>query len=319
MTGRRHVRAGVVGLVACVLVVVATMNVARLPFLGGGGHELRAEFADTTGLEEGDRVEIAGVTVGRVTHLAMGRARIVVTFTVDSAAHLGDRTTARIKVTNLLGSKYLEVEPAGGGTVGGLIPLARTRPAYDLTSAIGDLTDTVEPIDVGQLERALQAVAGTFRGSGPDVRASLRGLSQISRTIAARDDQVTSLLRRSEQLTGSLDGSRQDVAALVHESALLLGELDRRSAAIHGLIVHTRELSDQLHGLVQDNEAQIRPALAALGRVTQQLQDRQRALRATVRGVAEFARVFVNTIGSGPWFDSYIGNGPDSLKIEDPK
>ena len=28
-------------------------------------------------------------------------------------------------------------------------------------------------------------------------------------------------------------------------------------------------------------------------------------------------RVFVNTIGGGPWFDSYIGNAPDNLEIEE--
>jgi len=146
----------------------------------------------------------------------------------------------------------------------------------------------------------------------------VRGLSTLARTIADRDEAVARLLRRSEQLTSSLDGSREDIAALVTDAGSLLAELDRRRDAIHGLIVHTRALAQQLHGLVTENRAAVAPALASLGKVTAQLESRQADVEATLRAVAKFARVFVNTIGGGPWFDSYIGNLPDSLKIEGP-
>jgi phospholipid/cholesterol/gamma-HCH transport system substrate-binding protein len=142
-------------------------------------------------------------------------------------------------------------------------------------------------------------------------------MSRLSRTVASRDEELGRLLESSALLTGTLDGSREDVAALLRDAAVLLEELDRRREAVSGLIVHTRELAVQVRGLVRDNEEQIGPALAALGEVADQLESRQRDLRATVRGVVKFARVFVNTIGGGPWFDSYIGNAPDNLEIEE--
>jgi phospholipid/cholesterol/gamma-HCH transport system substrate-binding protein len=141
----------------------------------------------------------------------------------------------------------------------------------------------------------------------------------MARTITARNDDLASLLKRSRTVTASLATSRHDIATLIRSAALLLDELDRRKAAIRGLIIHTRELAAQLHGLVRDNQASLRPALDALSAVTLQLRQRQRALRSTLHGVALFARVFVNTIGGGPWFDSYVGNAPNSLKREDPQ
>ncbi len=315
---RRPAYAGAIGLVITLLVVLAALNAGRLPFIGQGGRELSANFTDASGIEAGDRVEIAGVRVGEVRGLEMGRGFITVSFTVQDGIRLGDLTTARIKVGNLLGSKFLQVVPAGTGTLDETIPVARTAPAYDVTAALGDLTSTTEPIDTGKLEQALASISSTFAGAGPDVQASMRGLATISRTIAERDQDVSSLLTKSETLTSSLDASRGDIAALVRDAASLLTELDRRRAAIHGLIVNTTELSRQLHGLVQDNETQLTPALTALGSVTSQLEARQNDLTATLRAVALFARIFVNTIGSGPWFDSYIGNLPDSLKVEGP-
>ena len=315
--GRDPVRAGAVGLVACAIVVALAMNAGRLPLIGHGGREVSAQLADASGLRVGDRVEVAGVDVGRVEDMWIGEGHIVTTFTVDESVRLGDATTARIKVGNLLGSKYLELVPAGAGPLDDTIPLSRTEPAYDLTTAFEDLTQTVEPIDTDQLESALGALAETFRGAGGDVRSALRGMSRLSRTVASRDEELDRLLQSSALLTGTLDGSREDVAALLRDAAVLLDELDRRRDAIRGLVVHTRELTVQVRGLVRDNEQEVGPALDALGEVADQLESRQQDLRATLRGVVKFARVFVNTIGGGPWFDSFIGNAPDNLEIEE--
>jgi phospholipid/cholesterol/gamma-HCH transport system substrate-binding protein len=317
-TPRRPAYAGAIGLVITLLLVLAALNAGRLPFIGQGGHVLAADFTDASGIEKGDRVEVAGIRVGAVRSLAMGRGYIKVSFTIDQHIHLGSTTTARIKVGNLLGSKYLQVMPAGTGSLSGTIPVSRTAPAYDVTQALGDFTNTVAPINTGQLETALNSITTTFRGAGPDVRASVRGLSSIARTIADRDQDVSSLLNRSQRLTATLDGSRGDIAALVTDAGNLLAELNRRRAAIHGLIVHTDALAAQLHGLVVDNRATITPALVALGKVTGQLESRQASVEATLTAVAKFSRLFVDTIGSGPWFDSYLGNAPDSLKIEGP-
>ncbi|RNL78395.1 MCE family protein [Nocardioides marmorisolisilvae] len=317
-TPRRPAYAGAIGLAITALLIFAAMNAGRLPVIGHGGREVRADFVDASGIEKGDRVEVAGVRVGEVRGLAMGRGHIEVRFTVADGIKLGSRTTARIKVGNLLGSKYLQVIPAGGGTLTGTIPVSRTRPAYDVTAALGDFTETTAPIDTKQLETALSSITTTFRGAAPDVRASVRGLSTIARTIADRDADVSALLSRSEKLTASLDSSRGDIAGLVRDAGLLLAELDRRREAIHGLIVHTDALAVQLHGLVRDNQATLAPALAALGQVTAQLERRQHDVEATLHAVAKFARVFVDTIGSGPWFDSYIANLPDSVTKDAP-
>jgi phospholipid/cholesterol/gamma-HCH transport system substrate-binding protein len=70
---------------------------------------------------------------------------------------------------------------------------------------------------------------------------------------------------------------------------------------------------------VRDNERRIGPALRNINRVVGILQDRQVQLQRTVHNLATFARVFVDTIGSGPWFDSYIANVPDRVSTTDPQ
>lgn len=309
--------AALIGLAVIALLVVGSFKVADLPVIGTQGNTLTAEFSDASGLKVGDRVEIAGVDVGDVTSLTMGHARVIAKFRVQSKARLGTDTGAAIRVGNLLGTKYVEVLPRGTGTLrkDTTIPLSRTRPAYDVVSAFGDLTDTVEPINSVEVEKALQSVADTFRGSSQDVKAAVRGLSAVSRSVASRDTEVQQLLRRSETLAASLDGSREDIGSLIKDASALLAEIDKRRDTLRSLIIHTNDLSEQLHGLVRDNQAQISPTLQNLERVTTLLAKRQDQLGATLHDLAAFTKVFVNTIGSGPWFDSYIANVPDKPVI----
>ena len=148
---------GMVGLVACAVLVALAMNIGRLPIIGEGGREIAADFSDIGGIEVGDRVEVAGIRVGSVRKLTMGPGYVRVSFTVPDDLRLGARTRAAIKVSNLLGSKFINVVPGGAGQLSRSIPLARTTSPYDVTTAFEDLTTTVEPLDTARLAKALDS------------------------------------------------------------------------------------------------------------------------------------------------------------------
>ena len=312
-------RLGLYGSVALVLVLLLTQRLDALAQALSGGDRVTAYFTDSTGLSPGDRVEVSGIAVGRVTEVEIDGARIRVEARVEDPVRLGDRTTAAIKVGNLLGSKYLELEPAGPGRLDDPIPTSRTSPAYDVVQAVSDLSDTVGEIDTDQLAQALDSVAETFRGAGPDVRRAVQGVSRLSRVVASRDEALRSLLDGTETVVASLDDSKESLSRFVRAASLLLAEVDRQRTTISRLIDNSLALSREVRGLIRDNEEQIRPALDNIGRVVGLLRDRQDDLARTVHNLATFARVFVDTIGSGPWFDSYLANVPDEVSTTGPE
>lgn len=315
----RRARTGLIGIVTVLLLMVLTQRLGDLVDLLGGGDEVTAYFSDSTGLAEGDRVEISGIAVGRVKDVAIDGPRIKVVAAVDNPIRLGRDTTAAIKVGNLLGSKYLELHPEGDGRLSGPIPESRTAPAYDVVSAVSDLSTTVQEIDTRQLGKAMDVVADTFRGASPEIRRAVSGVSDLSAAVYSRDTELRSLLSDTETVVASLDGSKEALSRFVRAASLLLAEVDAQRDTIHRLIVHSRDLSEQLRGLVRDNQSQIGPALDNIDRVVGLLEARQDKLRATVRNLATFARVFIDTIGSGPWFDSYIANAPDQVSTTGPE
>ncbi|WP_267241642.1 MCE family protein [Streptomyces sp. PR69] len=307
---RNPVVIGAAGLTAVTLLITAAFHVESLPLIGGG-QTYSAAFSEAGGLKPGDEVRIAGVKVGKVDGVGLDGGHVKVTFRIDDEDRkLGSRTGASIRVKTILGAKYLALQPKGEGRLkpGGEIPLKRTVPAYDVVEAFSDLTVTTEQIDKERLAAALDTLSTTFEDAPDEVKASIQGLSKLSRTVASRDEALRTLLDHADGVTGVLAERRKEFSRLVRDGDKLLAEIHARREAIHALLKSSVALSVQLSGLVKDNRQAIGPALKRLNTVVRMLERNQASLDRSVRLLAPYARVFTNTLGNGRWFDSYIQN-----------
>ncbi|GCB44901.1 MCE family protein [Streptomyces sp. NL15-2K] len=306
---RNPVVIGAVGLTVLALLAVAAFNADRLPVIGDG-ETYSAAFAEAGGLKPGDEVRIAGVKVGKVQEVDLDDDHVKVTFKIKGEPGFGTATGASIRVKTILGAKYLALHPKGTGQLkpGSEIPLKRTVSAYDVVQAFSDLTTTTEEVDTDRLAQALDTISTTFEDSPSEVRASLKGLSRISRTVASRDKALRELLDHANGVTGVLADRSSDFTALVKDGDTLFKEISKRRTAIHKLLKSSAALGVQLSGLVQDNEKEIGPALRGLNRVVEMLERNQSSLDRSIKLLAPYVRVFTNTLGNGRWFDSYVQN-----------
>lgn len=302
---RNPVVIGAVGLGLILAMLLLAFNIDALPLLAGRSYS--AALTEAGGLKTGDDVRVAGVKVGKVTAVGLDGNHVRVDFRVGRSTDLGDKTSASVRIRTILGQKFLALEPAGTGELSE-IPVSRTTPAYDVVEAFSDLGTTTGAIDTGQLARALDTLSSTFRDSPDQVRAAVDGLGRLSRTIASRDTELRTLLDRANGVTGVLAARNTQLVRLLRDGDLLLQELRRRREAIHAVLVSTATLSRELAGLVRDNRAAIRPALANLGKVLATLQANQEDLDRSIRLLAPFVRVYADTTGNGRWFDTYIQN-----------
>ncbi|GGW31039.1 MCE family protein [Streptomyces caelestis] len=300
---------GAIGLTVLALLTVAAFNADRLPVIGDG-ETYSAAFAEAGGLKPGDEVRIAGVKVGKVEEVDLDGDHVQVTFKIKGEPRFGTATGASIRVKTILGAKYLALHPRGRGQLapGSEIPLKRTVPAYDVVQAFSDLTTTTEKVDTDQLAKALDTISTTFEDSPEEVRASIKGLSKISRTVASRDKALRELLDHANGVTGVLADRSGDFTALVKDGDKLFKEISKRRTAIHKLLKTSAALGIQLSGLVQDNEKEIGPALKGLNTVVKMLERNQSSLDRSIKLLAPYVRVFTNTLGNGRWFDSYVQN-----------
>ncbi|MGW0735357.1 MCE family protein [Streptomyces sp. NPDC002851] len=306
---RNPVVIGAIGLTVIVALIAAAFNADRLPLIGDG-EEYSAAFSESGGLKSGDEVRIAGVKVGKVDEVDLDGDHVKVTFRLKGEPAFGTRTGASIRIKTILGAKYLSLEPKGPGQLepGSEIPLSRTTPAYDVVEAFSDLTETTEQVDTDQLAKALDTISTTFEDSPAEVKASIKGLSRISKTVASRDKALRELLDNANGVTGVLAERTDEFSKLVKDGDKLFREIDKRRKVIRALLKSSVALGIQLSGLVEDNKKEIGPALANLNSVVKLLERNQKSLDRSVKLMAPYIRVFTNTLGNGRWFDSYIQN-----------
>lgn len=303
ISDHQKVRIAIIGLVLMLLAVLLTMNLKRLPFVGGGD-TYRAEFSDAAGLAVGEEVRVAGIKVGQVTDIELGHAKVVVSFQVKGV-DLGSRTTASIEVKTLLGQHYLSLDPRGGGELG-TIPLARTTTPVNIVPAFQQLSTQVRQIDTDQVAEAFDALTETLSATAPQMKGTLQGLARLSRTITTRDDEVAELLARSQDVSAVVADRDTEIGELLTSTADVLGVLDQRRTAIRQIIDGTVALSRQLTGLARDNDAALKPALSKLNRVLAVLRENDDKIDEIIRYTSIYGREFTNVGGSGHFFDATV-------------
>jgi phospholipid/cholesterol/gamma-HCH transport system substrate-binding protein len=234
---------------------------------------------------------------------------VTVSFDVHGA-HFGKETSASVEVLNLLGTKFLDLTPAGAGQLpkGGTIPIGRTHTTYDVVSTLNQLTTTTEQLDTDQLATALRTLAGTIDASAPEVHQSFTGISRLSASIASRNHEVEQLLHHADDVTRLLAERKGDLVTHMEQGDQVFQALELRKQAIHRLLVGARQLAGTLTGIAEDNRAEIGSALADLHQVTSNLRRQKDSIRATIHNLEPYASVLINVIGTGPWFDAYVPN-----------
>ncbi|GAB3789570.1 MCE family protein [Nocardioides ungokensis] len=308
---RNPVIVGAVSLAVIAMMILAAFKAQDLPLIGGGD-TYYAAFSEAGGLKANDEVRIAGVRVGKVESVELDGDHVKVAFRVDTSSQFGDQTQAAIKVKTLLGAMYLSLEPAGSGqlSAGSEIPVERTSSPFDVVDAFSGLAKTSEQINTDQLAKSLTTLADLTRNTPEEFRSALDGVSRLSSNIASRDDQINTLLKNLSRVSTVLDARDQDIVGLMKDSDVLFRALVQRREAVHNLLVSTSTLSKELTALVKQSRADLKPALTHLDSVVAVLNKNEDNLDNSLRLMAPFYRVFANTLGNGPWFDTYIQNLP---------
>jgi phospholipid/cholesterol/gamma-HCH transport system substrate-binding protein len=294
-----------VGLVAAI--VIGALQYKKLPFFKPG-KEYSAYFSEASGLMEGEAVQVAGLRVGAVSSITLDGPRVLIKFEVDKHIPLGDRSEASIRTKSLLGAKVLEITPRGKNQLSGPIPMDRTRPAYQLPDALGDLAHTVRGLNTDQLNQSLSTLADTFKDTPADLRLAVAQVARFSQTLDDRDAQLRDLLADANKATAVLGQRSDQLVALLNDANALLAQLRTQSTALAQLSANVSAVARQLSGFIADNRTQLRPALDKINGVLAIVDKRKENVQKSIKMLDSYALALGESVSSGPFFKAYLGN-----------
>ncbi|MFZ5775489.1 MAG: outer membrane lipid asymmetry maintenance protein MlaD [Thermodesulfobacteriota bacterium] len=101
-------------------------------------YTVQAKFGNVSGLKRGAVVEMAGVVVGKVAAIGLGKGdQAVVRLQIDKEIQISEDAIASIKTQGIIGDKYIKITPGGAETMlaeGGMIE--ETESAVDLEELV---------------------------------------------------------------------------------------------------------------------------------------------------------------------------------------
>jgi len=304
---RDPVRIGAIGLIVVGLVPLLAWYYDDLPFVSPGKF-YSAYFAEAGGLTSGADVQVSGLKVGSVSSVSLDGPRVLVKFKVDRDVHLGDRTEAAVKTKSLLGTKILGVTPRGDGQLAATIPLDRTKPAYQLPDALGDITAAISGLNTDQLSNSLQVLAQTFQDTPPDIEVAVRGVARFSKTLDKRDAELRNLLSNANKATSVLAQRSDEVVRLIADTNSLLKQLRTQSAALDHVATNISRVSQQLSGVANDNRAQLKPALDRLNGALTLVDNHKEKVQEWIKKFGSYVLSLGESVSSGPFFKAYVVN-----------
>jgi phospholipid/cholesterol/gamma-HCH transport system substrate-binding protein len=307
--GSHLIRAGFIGVVLIVLVIAIGLQPQRLTSLATSVRH-QALFSEAGGLVAGNDVTVSGTKVGTVSSVGLDKGDALVTFTINGNAALGSQTTAHIRTGTLLGERVLTLESAGGGKLrsSDVIPVSRTSSPYSLTDAVSDLTTYTANTDTQSLNQSLDTLSETIDQVAPQLGPAFDGLTRLSKSLNERNGSLGELLKTAGDVTGILSQRSQQVNTLLLNANDLLSVLVARRNAIVNLLANTSAVSQQLSGLVHDNEAKLAPALKRINSVTAMLEKNRDNIGKALPGLAKFETTQGEAVSSGFYYQAYVPN-----------
>jgi phospholipid/cholesterol/gamma-HCH transport system substrate-binding protein len=304
---RSPVVIGTIGVAVIALIVAFALSYANIPFLSGA-KRYSAYFSEASGLITGGDVQVAGLQVGKVNSISIDANKVLITFDISNDVHIGDRSEATIRTKALLGTKVLDITPRGDRPLDGPIPVERTKPAYQLVDALGELSTTISGLNTDQLNQSLTTLAQTFAETPDNVKIAVDGVARISQTLNERDAQLRDLLANANKATTVLAERSEQIVGLVHNTNALLAALQTQRSSLDHISANISALAQQLSSFIDENRAQLRPALDKLNGVLTIVDNRKAQVQESIKKLNAYAMSLGESVSSGPFFKAYLGN-----------
>ncbi|MEV6274225.1 MCE family protein [Nocardia sp. NPDC051832] len=287
----------------------------------------KAIFTSSSGMLPGAKVRIAGVPVGSVTSVKVGKDNLAhVEFDVDRRYALLTSTRATIKYENLVGDRYMELleGPGSADTLreGGTIGKDKTSPALDLDMLLGGFKPLLRGLDPGQVNDLTSALLQIFQGQGGTLVSLLNSGGSFGKTLAERDELIGNVINNLNTVLGTIDQRGEQFRTTLDELQRLVTGLAENKDPLGDALPRIAGATGELNSLL----AQARPDLAGtignLGRLATNLDNGSETVDWVLQNLPDTYKKLIRIGSYGAFLQMYICgtwllvDGPDGKPIE---
>ena len=130
---------GIFLLIGIIAITFLALRIGDFQLLNNQQYIIKAEFTSVSGLKKGAHVEIAGVSVGKVTNIIFNPETYLaeVHIAIENSIQIPDDSIASIRTSGIIGDKFLKISPGGSDNI--IEPnmiISETEPSINLEELI---------------------------------------------------------------------------------------------------------------------------------------------------------------------------------------
>ena len=270
----------------------------------------RATFDDVTGLLPNDNVKIAGVVVGKVQSISVADGRARVTFTVKKSVTLGPDTTAAIRWRNLIGQRYVYVNPdPNPHPVTKLVngEIKSTTSTVDLGELFNRLGPIVTSLDSKQINDFLDTVSQALDGNQDKIGKAIDDLSTLAKGLATRDQSIGHLIDNLNTVAGTIANRDQQIRVMLDNLVLISQTFSANTQTLDSALQEFGTFSTNLQTILSNNRAEIDRLIDNLDLITSDVvAPKLDVLDHALKGVDEASRHIFLSARLGEWLNEAI-------------
>jgi len=256
-------------------------------------YSLTANFDDVTGLNNGDSVKVAGVIVGKVDSIKVvdgpdtGSGRAQVRFSVYKSVRLPANTSASIRWRNLLGQRYLYLNPpAPGDAVPTVLRngdhIADTTSVVDIGELFNELGPIITALNPDEVNQFIDAISGALLGNEQNLDQTLDNLATVTASVASHDAEIGRLVGNVNTVAATVSSRDQEITTVLDNLVAISQTFSSNTQIVDDAVTNLSEVSTNLNRLLNDNQTQISQILTNLGAVLNVVVDRLPTINAVL-------------------------------------
>lgn len=271
----------------------------------------KAEFTDASMLIGGQQVRVAGVVVGKVDSVSMGRDnRVIVIFDVDRQQQLTDRTRAIVRWKDLIGNRYLELVDDGTSvtTLGpnSTIPTSRTSAALDLDTLFNGFKPLFQGLAPAQINEVSTQLIEVLQGQSGAITSLLTTVASLTTTLADRSDLIGRVIDNLNVVLGTVADNGVDLKTLIVQMQALVTGLNDDAGGILKSVKTINQFTASTADLLDTIEAPLGSDLASLEKVARTLNDNEETVQYALDRLGPAYQRMARVGSYGNFFNIYV-------------
>ena len=292
-------------------VLTAFLFMAFGQYRTGSTSGYSAVFADTSRLEAGDTVRVAGVRVGTVDSVSLQSDKtVLVKFDADRSIVLTSGTKAAVRYLNLTGDRYLELIDGPGSTrtmpAGSQIPKDRTASALDLDLLLGGLRPVIQGLNPQDVNALTSSLIQILQGQGDTLDSVLSRTSSFSNTLADNNQVIEQLIDNLNTVVDTLAKDGDKFSATIDRLEQLISGLAQDRDPIGTAITQLDNGTASIASLLTEARPPLNATVDQLNRLAPLLDDHQIVLDRGLQKGPENYRKLARLGSYGSWIMYYI-------------